>query len=210
MYIPQFNHISDPTLLHDLMERFSFATLVTVHDGAPFATHLPFLVYPDVGEQGTLVAHMARANVQWKDFARDDEVLVIFQGSHAYISPSWYDAHPSVPTWNYAVVHAYGVPRIVTDETQVLATLHALVAKHEAPFAEPWSMDDLTHEYLHKMMRGIVAFEIPVARLEGKFKLSQNRSAEDRQHVIEALGGSPDSDSQGVRAMMQALAGQGT
>src|SRR5206468_2683175 len=135
---------------------------------------------------GTLLSHMARANDQWQDFARGAEALVIFQGHHTYISPSWYEIHPSVPTWNYMVVHAYGTPRLITDDDRIRAALRELVATHESAFDEPWPMD-LPDDYLRKMLRGIVAFEIPITRLEGKFKLSQNRSERDRQLVIAAL-----------------------
>jgi len=202
MYIPKFNAVTDQALLHDLMRQFSFATLVTTHDGVPYATHLPFLVYPDAGPQGTLVAHLARANGQWRDFAEEREALVIFQGAHAYISPSWYAERVSVPTWNYAVVHAYGVPRVIEDETRVLAVLQALVDQHEGGFEEPWPMD-LPEEYLHRQIKAIVAFELPITRLEGKFKLSQNRSAEDQRRVVEALSSSADASAQAVGAMMR-------
>ena len=161
MYTPKHFQVTDRTPLFDLMERFNFATLVTVRDGCPIATHLPFLVYPGAGDQGSIVGHMARANEQWVDFARGVEALAIFQGHHAYISPSWYEAHPSVPTWNYAVVHVYGTPSIITDEDHVRSVLRALVAKHENVFDDPWSMD-LPEEYERAMLRGIVAFEIPV------------------------------------------------
>jgi len=202
MYIPKFNAVTDQALLHDLMRQFSFATLVTTHDGVPYATHLPFLVYPDAGPQGTLVAHLARANGQWRDFAEEREALVIFQGAHAYISPSWYAERVSVPTWNYAVVHAYGVPRVIEDETRVLAVLQALVDQHEGGFEEPWPMD-LPEEYLHRQIKAIVAFELPITRLEGKFKLSQNRSAEDQRRVVEALSSSADASALAVGAMMR-------
>jgi transcriptional regulator len=202
MYIPKFNAVSDPAVLHELMRQFSFATLVTTRDGAPFATHLPFLIYPDVGPHGTLIAHMARANVQWHDFERADEALVIFQGAHAYISPSWYAEPVSVPTWNYAVVHAYGVPRIIEDEARVRVLLRALVDQHEGGFEEPWAMD-LPEDYLRRQMLAIVAFEIPITRLEGKLKLSQNRSAEDQRRVVEALAASEDANAQAVGALMR-------
>ncbi len=204
VYLPKHFEIADRAALHDLMGRFSFATLVTVHEGRPVAGHLPFMLDPARGEQGTLIAHMARANRQWTAFAAEVEALVIFQGPHTYISPSWYEDHPSVPTWNYAAIHAYGTPRLVEDEEQVRAALRALVHQHEQGFEAPWTMEDLPEEYLRKMSRGIVAFEIPIARLEGKFKLSQNRSADDRERVIAALVDSADPLAQGVRAMMEA------
>ena len=205
MYTPAHFRVTDRAILHGVMDRFSFATLVTTHDGHPLATHLPFLVYPD-GEHGTLISHMACANEQWTDFARGDEALVIFQGQHAYISPSWYEAHPNVPTWNYVAVHAYGAPRVIEDEVRIRDTLRALVDKHEAGFDEPWPMD-LPEEYVRKMARGIVAFEVPIARLEGKFKLSQNRSARDWDGVVTALAGSGDPIDRELAALMWASSG---
>jgi len=184
------------------MDRFSFATLVTVHDGSPMATHLPFLVDPDDGEHGRLIAHMARANDQWRDFGHGGEALVIFQGQHAYVSPSWYRAHPSVPTWNYVAVHAYGVPRVIDDEARVRDILRTLVDKHEAGFDEPWSMD-LPDPYMTNMLRGIVAFEMPITHIDGKFKLSQNRSGEDREQVVAALAGSRDPMERDLAALMR-------
>lgn len=213
MYIPKFNAVSDPALLFDLMRQFSFATLVTSHEGAPFATHLPFVVYPERGPRGTLVAHMARGNMQWRDLgeagAAGHEALVIFQGAHAYISPSWYMDHVqdrmNVPTWNYMVVHAYGVPRLIEDERRVRDELRALVNQYESGFETPWTMD-LPDDYLRKLLGAIVAFEIPITRLEGKFKLSQNRSQGDQMRVIERLLASEDANAQGVGAAMRQLA----
>ncbi|MEP7200136.1 MAG: FMN-binding negative transcriptional regulator, partial [Chloroflexota bacterium] len=200
MYIPHQFLVADRAVLFDLMAQFNFATLVTTQDGVPVATHLPFLVKPDAGAHGTLVGHMARANAQWQTFAPDREALVIFQGHHAYISPSWYAEHPSVPTWNYAVVHAYGVPRIVDDYDAVVAILRALVARHEGGFETPWEMN-LPDAYQRKMINGIVAFEIALTRLEGKFKLSQNRSAADRRGIVAALA-QTEGTYQGVGRMM--------
>jgi transcriptional regulator len=205
MYIPSFTAVTEPALLHDLMRRFSFATLVTTHEGRPLATHLPFLVNPAEGELGTLVAHMARANPQWRGFAEGTEALVIFQGPHTYVSPSWYEEEVSVPTWNYAVAHAYGVPRVITNAGRVREVLRALVDMHEEGFEEPWAMD-LPEDYLQQQLRAIVAFEMPIIRLEGKFKLSQNRSAEDQRRVRGQLARRSDANAQAVQAMMQALA----
>ena len=213
MYIPKFNAVTDTALLFDLMRAFSFATLVTTHEGAPFATHLPFLIYPERGQQGTLVAHMARGNAQWRDLASAEaegrEALVIFQGAHTYISPSWYADHAqdrmNVPTWNYMVVHAYGVPSVIEDETRVRGELRALVDQHEAGFETPWTMD-LPEDYLRKQVGAIVAFEMPITRLEGKFKLSQNRSLGDQMRVIERLLASEDPNAREVGAAMRANA----
>ena len=133
-----------------------------------------------------MLAHMARANPQWHDFDNSQEVLIIFQGPHAYISPSWYEVEQSVPTWNYAVVHAYGFPQLIEDQEKLYNLLKILIETHEAQFDEPWPFQ-LTDEYLQKMMRGIVGFEIEITRLEGKFKLSQNRTETERENVIAAL-----------------------
>src|SRR5262249_46348042 len=149
-------------------------------------SHLPFMIRPADGVHGLLIAHMARANTQWHSLATGAEALVIFQGDHAYISPSWYQSHPSVPTWNYATVHVYGTPRIIDDYNRVVAILRALVEQNEGHFETQWRMD-LPLDYERKMVKGIVAFEIEITRLEGKFKLSQNRDVVDRTGVIAAL-----------------------
>jgi transcriptional regulator len=201
MYLPKSFQTEDLPELHGFMQSYNFATLVTQHQGAPFATHLPFMLDAERGPYGTLLAHLARANPQWRDFAAGAEALVIFQGPHAYISPSWYETHPSVPTWNYAVVHAYGVPRIVEDHAALHHMLETLVDTHEAGFAQPWRMD-LPDDYLDKMMRAVVGFEIEITRLEGKLKLSQNRSEHDQQRVAEALGHSQHPLDVAVAEMM--------
>src|SRR5712692_2294121 len=186
MYIPKAFREDDISRLHTFMEAYSFATLVTQHESIPFATHLPFLLDAERGPNGILLAHMARANPQWHDFASAQEVLVIFQGPHTYISPSWYEVELSVPTWNYAVVHAYGLPHLIEDGEELYKLLKTLIQTHEAHFEKPWSFQ-LSEDYLQKMMRGIVGFEIEITRLEGKFKLSQNRTATERENVIAAL-----------------------
>jgi transcriptional regulator len=201
MYLPKSLQTEDLAELHGFMRAYNFASLVTQHQGAPFASHLPFLLDAERGPHGTLLAHMARANPQWRDFGAGGAALVIFQGPHAYISPSWYATHPSVPTWNYAVVHTYGVPRIVEDQATLQHMLEALVDTHEAAFAQPWRMD-LPHDYLDKMMRAVVGFEIEITRLEGKLKLSQNRSEYDRRRVVEMLRDSDDRLSVDVATLM--------
>lgn len=201
MYTPSAFRIEDPGKLSDFIQKHSFATLIT-HDGqAPFASHLPMLFRPEAGPHGTLVTHMARANPQWKHFAAGNEALAIFHGPHCYVSPAWYKTSPAVPTWNYAAVHAYGVPSIVSDQERVVALLRDLISTYEAAFDSPWS-GDLPREYLDKMIQGIIAFEIPVSRIEGKYKFGQNRSPADIQGVIDVLSMSDDPDSQAVARMM--------
>jgi transcriptional regulator len=204
MYIPRHNRVEDVSLLYQLMEHFSFATLVSIDAGVPVATHLPFMIEPPQdGGQGKLICHLARANKQWKTFALDQEVLVIFQGHHAYISPNWYDPPvPQVPTWNYMVVHAYGVPHIIDSERQITDMLRRLVEKHESGFEKPWQMD-LPADYLHSQIQAIVALEIPITRLEGKFKLSQNRNAADYARVVEGLSSSSDPVERALGEIMR-------
>src|SRR5215212_4126660 len=201
MYLPKSFQTEDLAELQAFMRAYNFASLVTQHEGAPFASHLPFMLDAERGQYGTLLAHLARANPQWRDFAAGAEALVIFQGPHAYISPSWYETHPSVPTWNYAAVHAYGVPRIVEDHAALHHMLETLVDTHEAAFAQPWRMD-LPDDYLDKMMRAVVGFEIEITRLEGKLKLSQNRSEHDQHRVAEALGQSEHPLDRDVAELM--------
>ncbi len=187
MYIPKAFREDDTATLHKLMRDYSFATLITQQNGVPLASHLPFLLDAERGTYGTLLGHMARGNSQWRTFEENREVLVIFQGPHAYISPSWYEVEPAVPTWNYAVAHAYGVPRLIEDKTELYDLLRTLVQTYEAGFEKPWAFESLPDDYVQKMMQGIVGFEIPIARLEGKFKLNQNRSTTDQARVAAAL-----------------------
>lgn len=192
MYIPKAFREDDLNTLYKLIQVYSFATLITQHEGVPFATHLPLILDAKRGPNGTLLGHMARANPQWHDFASEQEAMVIFQGPHAYISPSWYEVELSVPTWNYAVVHAYGIPRLVEEGEELYKLLKILVQTHEAQFENPWPFQ-LPEDYLQKMIRGIVGFEIEITRIEGKFKMSQNRTEFERENVIAALQESSDT-----------------
>ncbi len=138
MYTPKHFQENDLSVLQTLMRDYSFATLVSVQaDGLPVATHLPFLLQNEPAPYGALKAHMALGNAQWRTFDPERELLVIFQGPHAYITPSWYEPGLNVPTWNYATVHAYARPRLITDQTRLYAHLKTLVATYEAQFAEP-------------------------------------------------------------------------
>jgi len=145
---------------------------------------------------------MARGNPQWQALQPDADVVAIFQGPHHYVSPAWYGHHPSVPTWNYAVVHVTGRPRLVRDPRELEAMLLELVVENEAHGPQPWRMD-LPADYRDKMIAGIVGFEIDIVRMEGKFKLSQNRPADDRPRVIEALGRIGSDDALGVARLMR-------
>ena len=181
--------------------------------GALVASHLPILLDESRGEKGTLCGHMARANPQWRDFAAlaeaGREVMVVFQGPHAYVSPRWYGPSggpggKAVPTWNYMAVHAYGLPRLVEQGPHTRGHLGQLVATQEAGRPEPWSLDSQGDDYVGSMMRGIVAFEIPIARLDAKAKLSQNKTPGERVGVIAALAESEDSLARAVAEEMRA------
>ncbi|GAB4360260.1 MAG: FMN-binding negative transcriptional regulator [Kiloniellaceae bacterium] len=181
MYVPGAFRLDDPRRIAEVMRAFDFALLVTAPGGRAQASHLPFLYDPDAGPHGTLHAHMARANPQWRDFVAlaeaGQEALVIFQGPHSYISPTWYgEGTPNVPTWNYVAVHAYGLPQVIEDAGETRALLDRLVAIQESGLEPAWSTAGLTDKYMEGMLRGLVAFEIPVARLEAKAKLSQNKA----------------------------------
>ncbi|MDE2274158.1 MAG: FMN-binding negative transcriptional regulator [Gammaproteobacteria bacterium] len=203
MYTPAAFRLDDTARLHVLMRRFPFALLLTAHVGEIAATHLPFMVDETRGKYGTLLAHMARANPHWKlcDGKRDS--LVVFTGPHAYISPSWYESPVTVPTWNYAAVHAHGRPLIVSDKAAVRAMLEKLVAIHEARVHPPWSTAQ-AGDYVDNQIDYIVAFEIEIERLEGKFKFNQNRSRADQQGVVRALSGTDDPLQREVAEIMRA------
>jgi transcriptional regulator len=206
MYMPKHFAIAETAACHQVIVENSFGELVTLDNaGLPFASHLPFLVDPARGANGTLIAHMARANPQWQHFTSGKPALAMFHGPHAYISPAWYATHPAVPTWNYIAVHAYGVPKIVDAPGAMESILGRLVDANEAANGTTWRMDGLTEQYLGGMMRAIVAFEIPIDRLEGKAKLSQNRDATDQARVAEALAASADPSAQAISRAMRRL-----
>lgn len=193
MYIPAHFCENDLAIMQALMREYSFATLVsTTDEGIPIATPLPLLLESEPAPYGTLKAHMALGNPQWRTFRQDRDVLVLFQGPHAYISPSWYEEALSVPTWNYATVHAYGIPRIMEDPTELYAFLKVLIQTHEAQFADPWPFEQVPGEYVEKMIQGVVGFSIEITRLEGKWKMSQNRSPRERARIAEELCKSQD------------------
>jgi len=181
MYIPGAFRETRFEILSELMSENGFATLVTQMDGELTATHLPLLLERNRGAPGRLVGHMARANPQWRSFRSDQEALVIFQGPHAYISPRWYETGPAVPTWDYAAIHVYGSPTLVTDGQELRGLLETMVGRYDR------SAPDIPEDFLVQMMKGIVGFEIAISRIEGKLKLSQNRSEADRRGVVEGL-----------------------
>lgn len=186
MYIPKCFAESDVDILHQAIEQHSFATLVSMEGSTPTASHLPFLLDRDSGAQGVLIGHMARANCQWES-AKDQAALVIFQGPHTYISPSWYHSEKAVPTWNYVAVHVYGTFRLVTEANRMLEILNQTVDFYEASLPKPWSLDHTDSEFIKGLLSGIVGFEIDIERIEGKWKLNQNHDTARRTRVIQAL-----------------------
>jgi transcriptional regulator len=201
VYIPKAFEETRPEVLHAFMRRYSFGVVVSHGDGGLVASHLPLWLDAEQGPYGTLMGHMARANPQWQRFPEGEEVIVIFQGPHAYISPSWYETDPSVPTWNYAAVHAYGRARLIESEERLYRLLEAMVGTYEAGASEPWDLSART-EFVHRQMKAIVGFEIPIARLEGKLKLSQNRSPADREGAVAGLVREGDAQSVAMAELM--------
>jgi transcriptional regulator len=201
VYLPRHFIEERPALLAAFMRRHAFATLVTTGSAGLIASHLPLLLDPTPAPHGRLLGHLARQNPQLADLAERREALAIFHGPHAYVSPSWYATQPAVPTWNYATVHAYGTVEAMTGD-ELAGLLDRLSATYEAGRAEPWRMAGLPETYLQGMMRGIGGFALTITRLEGKFKLSQNRDTADRRRVIAALEALGDAESADVAALM--------
>lgn len=192
MYAPPVFREDRIDVMQDLMRAHPFATLITVEDGRPNATHIPFAFHAgDGSEFGTLRGHVARPNPVWSAFDAAIDVLVVFQGPHHYITPSWYPSKAEhgkvVPTWNYAMVHAQGPLRVVEDPDWLLAHLDTLTDGQETGRNTRWKLDDAPSDYIEKMVRGNVGLEIPISRLDGKWKMSQNRNAGDRAGVVAGL-----------------------
>ncbi len=211
MYVPEAFALSGRAAVHQVLRDFNFALLVSTGEGGLTATHLPFLLDPEAGTRGTLLGHMARANPQWRDFeaatANGREVLVVFAGPHGYVSPNWYGDGPAVPTWNYQAVHVYGVPGVVGDPARVRQIVERLVSHHEQGSGDPWRLDSQDGSYVDRMLRGIVAFEVPISRIDAKAKLSQNRSADDRAGVIAGLERSGRAPDRELAVLMRDLTG---
>ena len=191
MYIPRHFEEQRVEVMHDLIRTRPLATVVTVSSGSLNANHIPLMLSESPGPLGSLQGHVARANPLLADLANGGECLAIFHGPDAYITPSWYatkkETGKVVPTWNYAVVHAYGVLRVVDDAPWLRTLLESLTAHNEAAFPAPWSVSDAPADYIEKSMRVIVGIEMVVTRLIGKWKVSQNQPARNREGVINGL-----------------------
>ncbi len=200
MYIPESFRVSDQSTLFDFVERHSFGLLVSRHNGESFASHLPFLLDRTLPD-GRLIGHMARANPQWQQ-ADGQDVLAIFSGPHAYVSPTWYESDDVVPTWNYVAVHAYGTLHAIHDEAALLDILRRTVARYEKPQPRPWPFD-AGSEFACRMAQAVVGFRIDVRRIEGKWKLNQNHPQERRERVVQALRATGGHDAQAIAALME-------
>lgn len=198
MYVPRAFREDDIARLHGFLRSWSFALLVTNVDGVPSATHLPLVLDAAGVEPGRLIGHVARANPQWQTFDGTRPALAVFQGPHAYVSPTWYATGPAVPTWNYAAIHAYGRPRVLEGHEATRDAVARLVQEHDPA----WRLAEQPAHFIAGMLRGIVAFEMPIERLEGKLKLSQNRPAADRPGIVRALRGG-DAMARAVAHLME-------
>jgi transcriptional regulator len=207
MYIPKLFEAGEP-VGREIMQTHGWALLITSDDsGAPVATHLSLLWQDDGTKHGSLIGHMARANPHWKLFARPADSLAdslaLFWGPHAYVSPTWYTPGPKVPTWNYVTVHAYGRPQVIDDTKGALDVLAKLAAVYEGTGQDAWGLDRLPPGNAEMQVRGIVAFRVPLSRVETKLKLSQNRDLEDRHRVIAKLEASDNQDAQATARWMK-------
>ena len=191
MYLPKLFEEPRVEELQDLIRKYPFGTLVTPGENGLQANHLPFLIESLPEPFGTLYAHVARANPVWQNLGNNHDVLAIFQGPHSYISPSWYVTRQETgmvaPTWNYAVVHAYGRLEAIEDAAWLRVFVDRLTSSHEASNPEPWSVSDAPAAYIENMLHAIVGLKLTVTSLVGKCKMSQNRPAQDRDNVIRVL-----------------------
>ena len=191
MYQPPHHREDRLAVQHALIRAHPLGMLVTMTPAGIVANPLPFLLEAERGRFGVLMAHLARANPQWRDFAPEVEALVIFQGPESYITPSWYETKRQtgkvVPTWNYAIVQAYGRMAAIEDRDWLAAQIEALTRRHEAERAQPWAVSDAPRPFVEAQIKGIVGIEIEITRIEGKWKVSQNRPEADRRGVVEGL-----------------------
>ena len=205
MYQPPHFREDRLEVLHALMRAHPLGLLVSGGPGGLMANPVPFLLHADMSERGTLHCHVSRANPHWRELQTVAECLVVFQGPQRYITPSWYETKRAtgkvVPTWNYATVHAWGRPRVIEDTEWLRANVEALTRAHEGPRPTPWAVDDAPPEFVAAQLRGIVGIEIPIDRIEGKWKVSQNRTDADRAGVVAGLGDEDRKES----AVMAAL-----
>lgn len=204
MYLPDHFKEDDRDTLHAAMEAAGLAIVVSNGPHGPEASHLPLVLDRTAGPWGTLYGHLARANPHWRSLEAADSVLVIFGGPDAYVSPSWYPSKratgKAVPTWNYTAIHATGPVTVFHEPERLLSVVSRLTERHEAGRAEPWAVSDAPSAYVAAQLAGVVGFQIAIARLEGKWKLSQNRAEPDRLGVLDGLRGEGETAVSGLMA----------
>jgi len=207
MYVPKKHAETDLAVLHALIRSHPLATWATHSEGEIIVNHLPLLLDATRGSFGTLMGHIARANPVWQCASRTVPSALVFHGPESYISPSWYPSKQAngaaVPTWNYAVVHAHGMPVIIQDPAWLLDHVSRLTNLHEAGQALPWKVSDAPGEFIAQMIKRIVGIEIPILRIVGKWKINQNRSTEDRLGVVAGLRGSGHPPSAEMAALVE-------
>lgn len=211
MYSPQHFEETRLDVLHDLIRSHPLGTLVILAGTELSANHIPFLIHSDEDGKGTLCGHVSRANPVWRQLGGTVEALAVFQGPQSYITPSWYPSKQTdgraVPTWNYAVVHAYGSPRPVEDAQWLLQHVTQLTGAHEAGQTAPWQVSDAPKNYIEQMISGIVGIEMPISKLHGKWKVSQNRAHPDRLGVVAGLEAQATDRSRAMaRLVMERMA----
>jgi transcriptional regulator len=207
MYIPKHNEEKRVPVMHSLIASSPLGTLVTLGASGLFATHIPMLLEDDGTEFGVLRGHISRANPQWRDFVPTVDALAIFAGHQHYITPNWYpetkEHGREVPTWNYVVVHAYGPLTVIQDEHWLLTNVEKLTNIHEAGSPVPWKISDAPEDYIKSQLRGIVGLEIPIQRLLGKWKVSQNKTERARNGIIEGLAELNTPESLAMKALVE-------
>ena len=199
MYIPEHFRMEDRATAIAFMRANPFTILISATADGPFATHVP-VVIRESGEQLVIRGHVAKANPHWRHLEAHPQSLIIFHGPHAYISPANYNTREVVPTWNYGAVHVYGNARTFSADDELLGVLHELIPLFEAAYAGQWA--SLSEAYRTRMLSHIVGFEIAVTKIEAKFKLSQNRTRDEQQRIIDSLGGAPDTAISGMAGLM--------
>jgi transcriptional regulator len=206
MYVPPHYAETDLPTLHEFIDHYPFGLLISQQDGLPVVTHLPFLLDRNSGGQGVLLAHVARQNRQWEQLA-NQQVLAVFHGPHAYVSPTWYQAEKVVPTWNYVAVHAYGRVELIDDPDELISLVSELTSRFEAGQPVPWTFE-AGEPFIRKMAKQIVGFRIAIERIEGKWKLNQNHAVERRRRVIQALREQGGDDANEIADLMAKAIGK--
>jgi transcriptional regulator len=207
MYIPRHNLEKRVSVMHALMVAQPLGTLVTLGASGLFASHIPLLLEDDGSAFGVLRGHISRANPQWRDFVPTVDALAMFAGQQHYISPNWYPGTKEhgreVPTWNYVVVHASGPLKVIEDQEWLLTNVEKLTNLHEAGSPAPWKVSDAPEDFIRSQLKGIVGLELPIQRLEGKWKVSQNRTEKERKGVIDGLEKLNTPASRAMKALVE-------